>query len=224
MAVEILNTLVPAYGPCPAFAGPCKDMRYEPAVGLYPRGYAGATGSLEDIDLVLCIAEPGEPAPNSKSQPTLAPAELPRRIADSVGNAFASRPSVFHGNVRLVLELCWPGRSFEERMKRTWITEGVLCSASSSAAPVPAIVERECATRYLRAQLAVLPGRFVIALGLKAQRRLKLAGRPADVVAFAAGLPGCNQRGARPSWAHAATAFREYLRAKGSPRGPGVTK
>jgi hypothetical protein len=40
----------------------------------------------------------------------------------------ALRRSGHHANVRVVLDLCWPDLDLREQMKRTSITESVLCS------------------------------------------------------------------------------------------------
>jgi hypothetical protein len=186
-------------------------MRYEPTHGLFPRGYAGATGALSDIALILVIAEPGEPPPTATPQPVAHPNEVVNIIGTNVGNAFEKGKSPFHRNVRYLIDQCWPGMSYAEQMRRTWITEGVMCSAAETMGPVPKVVEKECATRYLSKQLALLPGAFVIAVGGKARSRIKLTGRKPHASVFAAGLPGGNFKGARPSWDAAGAAFREHL-------------
>ncbi len=211
VAIELRRSLAPAYR-CAAFDGVCKSMRYEPQLGLFPRGYAGATGRLHDVDLVVCVAEPGEPSANAKPQPEGAQEDSVEEIASRVEAAFSNRKGLFHRNVMTMLDGCWPGLTFEEMMRRTWITEGVLCSAEKTTGPVPTAVTKECVSRYLTKQLELLPKAFVIALGGKAKRRLTMAGRPPDVAAFAAGLPGCNHKGARPSWQGAGDAFRAHLR------------
>jgi hypothetical protein len=164
---ELALSLVPAYR-CTALDDACKGMRYEPERGLFPRGYAGATGTLTEVALVLVIAEPGEPSANAKPQPEATANELPAVLAERVGEAFRSNKSAFHRNVRFLLDCCFPGLMFEDQMRQAWITEGVMCSAAKTTGPVPSGVERECATRYLTAQLALLPAAFVIALGDKA--------------------------------------------------------
>ena len=184
-------------------------MRYDPAKSLYPRGYAGATGTLAEVSLVLCIAEPGEPKPGANPQRDLEPSELPADIATRVARAFREGRSPFHKNVVFLLDCCWPNMPFDEQLRRTWITEGVLCSAGKTTGPVPAQVERECASRYLKAQLALLPDAFVIALGAKAKRRLKLAGRPPDACVVAAGRPAGNWATAKPSWRDAGAVFQQ---------------
>ncbi len=210
MAPELRNVLVPAYR-CAAFDGACKGMRYDPEHGLFPRGYAGATGALGDIALVLVIAEPGEPPPGASPQPVADADALVNIIGTKVGNAFENGKSPFHRNVRYLIDRCWPEKSYAEQMRRTWITEGVMCSAEVTTGPVPKIVEKECATRYLSKQLALLPDAFVIAVGGKARSRIKLTRRKPHASVFAAGLPGGNFKGAKPSWDAAGTAFRAHL-------------
>lgn len=211
VASELRAVLAPAYR-CAAFDNACKAMRDDPVHGLFPRGYAGATGSLSDIALVLVVAEPGEPPRGAKPQPLADPDTLVNVIGTNVGNAFENSKSAFHRNVRYIIDQCWPGLAYPEQMRRTWITEGVLCSAEVTTGPVPKIVEKECATRYLSKQLALLPDAFVIAIGGKARSRIKLTGGKPHASVFAAGLPGANFKGAKPSWNAAGAAFQVHLR------------
>jgi hypothetical protein len=215
MITNSLKEILTRAYPCPAMCGVCRDsVRYAPERGLIPRGYAGAAGRLDEVRLVLCLAEPGEPAPGEKYDVTGSPDVLMNVIDSCVSAAYRDRASSFHRNVRFVLECCWPGMSFEEQIKRTWITEGVLCSAHATTKPVPQDVEKECAKRYLIPQLAVLSHAFVIALGKKAQRRLELAGRPADAVARAAGRPIGSRATAESSWKSAGLAFQEFQKSQ----------
>ena len=217
LAKELAQCLAPAYR-CAALDGACKGMRYRPEHGLFPRGYAGATGSLSDVELVLCIAEPGEPPTNPPPLLDVQAIALPALLAAHVAEAFRSRKSPFHRNVGTLLDCCFPNQSFEERLRRTSITEGVLCSAAKTTGRVPLAVERECASRYLSAQLELLPDAFVVALGRKAERRLKLAGRVPNAAVVAAGPPGGNSKKAKPSWQAAGRAFQEHVRRLSSRR------
>jgi hypothetical protein len=97
------------------------------------------------------------------------PEDVVDTLATGIGNTFRNGQSAFHSNVRRVLNYCWPGLSFDEQFRRTWITEGVLCSAAETTRSVPRVVENECASRYLIPQLDLLPKAFVIALGDKAR-------------------------------------------------------
>jgi hypothetical protein len=109
---------------------------------------------------------------------------------------------LFSRNLRQILDFAWPGMGFEEQMKRTWITESVLCSASAEGARVSSRVEVECFERYLRHQLSRLPEARVVALGRKAEMRLRRQGVE-FVAAASAAPPGCNFAGARESWRRA---------------------
>lgn len=210
VATELRDVLVPAY-PCASLEGACKDMRWQPALGLFPRGFTGATGDLTDVALVLVFAEPGEPPTGAKPQPDMKPAELIEVSSASVSKAFETSSGAFHGNVRYLLDRCWPAVPYAEQLRRTWMTEAVLCSAEVTTGPVPKVVEKECGSRFLRRQLELLPDAFVVALGGKANRRLKMCGRPADASVIAAGLPGEYSKKAKPSWDAAGIAFQRHL-------------
>lgn len=191
---SLANLLAPAYGPCPAFAGKCGEMRWNPAQGHVPRGFLGAAGALKDIELVLVFAEPGDPHDGEKHE-GLASAY---RYAT---HAFETGKDQFHRNVRAILDTCWPGLSFSEQMKKVWMTESVLCSAKQEGGSVSTAVTSECGKRYLAAQLELLPQALVVALGSKAQKRLRSIGFTKFLSAFAVAPPGCNFSGAQESWA-----------------------
>ena len=52
------------------------------------------------------------------------------------------------------------------------------CSAQKVGGKVAREIEEACAAKYLKAELACLPNAYVLALGGKAQKRLKRAGVP----------------------------------------------
>lgn|SRR6266498_643166 len=59
MANPLIQSLLPAHAPCVHFSGACAEiMRWKPAQGHVPRGFCGATGNLEEVELVLVTAEP----------------------------------------------------------------------------------------------------------------------------------------------------------------------
>lgn len=58
---SLVELLAPAYAPCAGFSDKCREMRWNPAEGHVPRGFVGAAGSPEEIELVLVCAEPGDP-------------------------------------------------------------------------------------------------------------------------------------------------------------------
>jgi hypothetical protein len=50
-----------AFAPCPAVGRQCRDARWSPREGHVPRGFLGAIGQLSEVELVLVVAEPGDP-------------------------------------------------------------------------------------------------------------------------------------------------------------------
>ena len=199
---ELLNLFLNAY-PCQSFSSNCKRMRWDPKNGHIPRGFMGATGRLSDVELVLVFAEPGDPQPGDH-----------QTMAEALNHAYRSFKSghgVFHQKARAFFDLCWPGLPFDQQMKKVWLTESVLCSAERSTGPVPVEIERECGIRYLQKQLALFPNALIVALGGKAQSRLRRMGIKDFEKAHAFGLPGCYQTEALPSWARVA----EIVKKKG---------
>ena len=66
---EIIDILLPAYSPCSGFEGACRRMAtWDPQKGHVPRGFVGATSSLEEVEVVLLVAEPGDPYDSLLSQ------------------------------------------------------------------------------------------------------------------------------------------------------------
>jgi len=199
----VKQVLLAAYQPCPGFAGACRDMRWNPEAGHVPRGFCGAAGEPAEVELVLVMAEPGDPH-DGESHPSNPEAAL-ASVYDYAYKCYANGKDQYHRNVRTILDLCFPGTSFDEQMRRTWMTESVLCSASKEGASVPKPVAAACRSQYLERQLALFPQAVVVALGGKAAKRLR--GR-AYISAFAAAPPGCNFKGARESWEVVAAAVR----------------
>ena len=162
---ELKAVLAAAYPQCPGFCSVCSKHKIEwvPEKGKVARGYAGAAESIADIKLVLCLAEPGDPGEaemydNSDADRLID--DIDFRVTKayrSVGDPFKNTKMDFHRNVRFILECCWPGESFDEQIKKTWITEGVLGSAYQTTKPVSPVVEKECSARYLSKQLALIP-------------------------------------------------------------------
>ena len=158
----------PAYSPCRGFTTRCADAaRWAPESGHVPRGYLGATGRLDDVDLVLLVAEPGRPPRGRRDgEPR---DERKRLAAETVADTYRC----FVEGDRLVppqrARGCRHGRfracPSATQLSKVWITNTYLCSAPREGGPVPAAAERFCAETYLRKVLALLPGRPIIALG-----------------------------------------------------------
>ena len=165
----LLATILPAYGPCDHFSGVCQEMGWNPPAGHVPRGFCGALGSSDEVELVLVTAEPGDPLPGEVHT------GLESAVTTSI-EGLRNRVTPFHRNVRLILDLCFPGQSFEEQLRRTWRTNSVLCSAQIEGGSMPRPIEDICIQTYLRKQLALMPNALVAALGGKAQNRLRRHG------------------------------------------------
>ena len=192
---KLHDLLLEAYRPCPEFSNVCHDMRWDPKGGHVPRGFCGATAALEYVQLVLVASEPGDPHP--REQHPCGATDAFQSAYDYAYECFRSGRDLFHRNIRLILDLCWPGEDFDTQMRRAWITDSVLCSAKVEGGRVRAVVGKTCRGLYLERQLAAFPQAVVVALGTKAAKRL--AGLE-FIRAFAAAPPGCNFQGARKSW------------------------
>ncbi len=215
---EILNVLKPAYEPCVKFGRECiKTATWAPQRGHVPRGFLGATGGVEDIKLVLLVAEPGNPHKDSQFQSGVtARSFITKTITDTYA-CFRDQTDTFHGNMRRILDLAFPDYILEDQLRRVWITNTYLCSAPRETEYVPAKSWKACGSTYLKAQLELLSGRPVIALGDKAYTRAKsLANSIPDLdrrlfKGYAASPPGCNRSHAYPSWCKAVEQSRTIL-------------
>lgn len=176
-----------------------------------PCGFGGATGSIEDVKLVIVTAEPGDP-PDAAAY-TGGPDSM---LANSLHIFHAAmlngsvlrggRTAPFHRNMLRILKIFWPRDNLDEQLKKTWTTNAVLCPTPKSGGAHSSRVEDTCTRTYLAAQLAVFSGAFVFALGSKAKRRMTAAGLRVD----AAGLhPSARASDAakRESWEQASILF-----------------
>jgi hypothetical protein len=193
LSPSVTKILSPAYGPCPEFAQACSEMRWDPNAGHTPRGFIGACGDLSEVELILVVAEPGDPHDEEQHS------GLESAYEYSI-MAFRTRKDRFHSNVMKILDMCWPDISFEQQMRKVWLTESVLCSARKEGGHVSSSSSKACGQRYLLSQLALFPGALVVALGSKARDRLRGLGFTDFISAYAAAPPGCNMPGALESW------------------------
>ena len=213
-ARELYDVLLPAYGPCPGFESTCKDIaRWNPRGGHVPRGFAGALSTLEEVEVVLIVAEPGDPYDSDPISPTLTLDGMLNQTCEDTFEHYRDGVDPFHRNMRFLLDLIFPNIRFEEQLKKAWITESYLCSALQEGGNVPAKAWRGCAERYLTQQLSLFQGLPVIALGGKAQQRASRYA-PNLIKAYAIAPPGSNHKPARPSWIAAAAQAREMINAK----------
>ena len=195
---RLLGVLSPAYEPCRNLVGACRDMRWSPERGHVPRGFVGALAGAGTVEVVLVCAEPGDPQADERHDAPTREAMLHSAAAFTY-RSFRNGTDLFHRNVRYLLDQCFPEMPFEQQMRRTWITESVLCSAAREGGRVPAAATAACRQQYLARQLDLMPRAVLVALGAKARDRMRPLGR-SMLVAVAAAPPGCNRPEARASW------------------------
>lgn len=193
LSTALASVLEPAYRPCSCFKTCCREMRWNPKAGHVPRGFLGACGRLTDVELVLVFAEPGDPHAGERHSGL-------KSAYEYATVAFHTGMDQFHRNVRHILDLCYPGISFEEQMRKVWLTESVLCSAKKECGPVSKDAALACGNHYLLPQLSLLRRAMVVALGRKAQRRLCALGVTGFHSVAAVAPPGCNRVAAKESW------------------------
>lgn len=216
---ELTKVLLPAYTKCCILTTNCSELKNDVKEGHIPRGFCGAFGGLADVQLVLVLAEPGNPNPDGRHGYEMK--TPPRRLLEcNVVGVFETikenkAKRNFHGNIEFILEQCWLGESLEEKFKRTWITESVLCSAAKTCGPIRPIVEQACVEGFLRKQLALLPNAYVVALGRKAEKRMEAASLPRhNYASHPGGREGIRKR-ALESWERLGKEFRKHLRKNG---------
>jgi len=189
----LVELLKEAYEPCSELAHTCISMKWEPAAGFIPRGFLGATGSIEEVKLVLVCAEPGDPHKNEIHTGM-------ESVYEYANHAFETKMDVFHKNIRLIMDLCWPDLSFDEQLRKVWITESVLCSAHKECGSISKFVEKKCVEKYLRPQLRLFPNALIVAMGNKAKERIKNIGFNYFISVDSAAAPGGNTQKAKESW------------------------
>ena len=174
----------------------CPQAQWEPDEGHIPRGYLGATGSVEDVELVMVFAEPGHPHNDESYNESLGPEGLMSACTAHVYKCFKRDRDLFHRNVRWFMSQLFPEMDFDQQLQRVWLTEGRLCSIYDEIGNTK---DRICAENYLVKQVNLLPNATVVAFGGKAQYYLKGIG--IDYIgAYALAPPGANHKPARPSW------------------------
>lgn len=104
---ELIDVLLPAYQPCAGFKGACESMKWSPGEGHIPRGFCGATGKISDVELVLIMAEPGDPHSAEEYSSKKLPQEMFSAVADYAYQCYQNGTDLFHRNVRGILDLFW---------------------------------------------------------------------------------------------------------------------
>ena len=190
---ELAEILGPAYDPCPEFGRACTEMRWHPEAGHVPRGFYGAIGGLSEVELILVVAEPGDPHHGETHIDMYS-------AYNYAGEVLRAGRDKFHRNLKEIFDLCWPHELIEQQLRKVWLTELVLCSAKKEGALVPKSSCLACGLRHLLPQLHLFPCALVVACGDKAQRRLKALGFNDFVPVRAVAPPGGNMPEAREFW------------------------
>ena len=145
---------------------------------------------------MMVFAEPGHPHDGEGYDAHSGPESLLRSGMQYTYNCHQSGTDQFHKNVRSFISELFPSLTFDQQLRRVWLTEGRLCSIDNE---IGSTTDQTCASNYLVRQIGVLPKATVVAFGGKAQRYLKGIGI-SFIRAYALSPPGCNFAGARPSW------------------------
>lgn len=192
---RLLAVMLDAYQPCRNF-GKCLEARWNPERGQLPRGPLGATGELDDVEVVMVFSEPGRPLDGERHDADSGPEGLLRSAMQHTYNCYNAQIDLFHRNVRWFMSEILPDLTFDQQLRHVWLTEGRLCSIENE---IGSTTDSTCATAYLARQIEALPEATVVAFGRKAQRYLRGIRVP-FISAFALSPPGANYRPALPSW------------------------
>ena len=167
---QLREILEPAYRPYMGFDAECRGaVIWEPETGHVSRGFYGALGELEEVELVMMLAEPANPTEGDERFGV----DLDATYYHT-GYCFLEGNSIGHKRARRILKTCFPGMSMIQIIHRTWITESVLCTpANGVLAAVRSACERRCVETYLIPQLRLFPNAVIGAMGYKARYRLK---------------------------------------------------
>ena len=127
-AVELVDLLKSAYGPCPEFKDACRDFaRWALGRGHVPRGYIGACGTLDEVEVILLLAEPGDPFDGDKYSGGLGASDFVNRASQNTRRSYEQHATGFHANMWKILNLLFPGAGLDEQLRRVWIGETYLC-------------------------------------------------------------------------------------------------
>lgn len=211
---ELKSLLLETYRPC-RFFGQCREAQWGPQSGHIPRGYVGATGAPEDVEVIMVFSEPGHPHPGESYDESLGPDGLMAACTSHAYHSFKDGTDLFHRNVRWFISQLYTELTFDEQLKRVWLTEGRLCSIDVEIGNTK---DRTCAANYLVEQIRLLPNATVVAFGGKAKHYLN--GLGVDfIAAYSLAPPGANHGPARPSWETAIQAVKAKRQRREAARG-----
>lgn len=209
MNKQLIQIFRAAYAPCDGLKNRCKNhIQWDPYNGHMPRGYMCNANDLEKIQLVLVLAEPGNPEPGDECYTIDTPENM---ITAHNSYVTFSGGGLFHQNIRKIVSLCFPELDFATAKKKVLITESVLCSTpitQTSTGRMPIAVVDECGERYLLKQHELLKNAYWVAVGAKARDRMKRLGIPYNFVISHPAPPEANKSRALHSWQKMAADFQ----------------
>ncbi len=100
---KLQELVLPAYAPCAHF-GICREAQFGPNFGHVPRGFLGATGTPEDVELVMVLSEPGHPHAQERYNAKSTPEQVLNESLSYVYECFASGADLFHRNARWFID------------------------------------------------------------------------------------------------------------------------
>ena len=204
-ARDVVRVLERAFK-CPGFDDPCSELTWEPEDGFFPRGFGGPTGEAGDVELVLVLDHPPPPAPADYPARETEPTGFIEWVCRRTYLELSRADTLYHRNLRYILDQCFPGSSLSEQFRRTWITRTILCPEPGDVDEIPTSAAVECRTRFLEPQLDLFRGARVVALGRRTALRLR--SHPGLLSGEHPGPPACNRRGVREGWDRLAERFR----------------
>ena len=178
----------------------CPEAIWDPKNGNIPRGYLGATGKAEQVEVIMVFAEPGEPHGNETYGLNLDPKNLMESCINHTYTSMNNGTDQFHRNVKWFLNELFPGKSLSEQLRNIWLTEGRLCSIAEEIGKAS---NKICANHFLKRQIDLMPNATVIPFGGKARDALKSIRVQFVDGVYALAPPGANHKPAKPSWENA---------------------
>lgn len=179
----LFEILKPLYSPCVHFKNACAGhCQWSLDIGMVPSGFGGATGELSEVKLIVITAEPGAPIVNHGYSGT------PQEMVENSMKIFERSLRVggvdrasgfngrFHRNFRRILEYCWPEEGIDAILRKTWVTNTVLCPLPPFANSHPKQVKTTCGNSYLKQQIELFPSAFILVLGRETKARMEMNG------------------------------------------------
>jgi len=187
----------------------CEQANFLPKDGQIPRGFVGATGTLEQVEAIFVSAEPGHPQSFEKYENSATSGGLLMEAIKTAYHCFSERKDIFHKNTCRFLDKMWPNQSFDEHLEKVWITNGRLCSIQNE---IGSFNDRICAPLYLKQQILLLPKAIIITFGGKARKRVEqIKGLDGRIIlnAWSLAPPGANTPAAKDSWERVIDEFKK---------------